>query len=62
MKTPEEAWEVMGWGASLDVNENDYYGDGDGGPPLVVAVMMIIKAWEIMGGGGWVPDLPFRKR
>ena len=22
----------MGWGASLDVNENDYYGDGgDGG-------------------------------
>ena len=21
----------MGWGASLDVNENDYYGDGGGG-------------------------------
>ena len=31
MKTPEEAWEVMGWGASLDVNENYFYGDGDGG-------------------------------
>ena len=30
MKTPEEAWEVMGWGASLDVNENDYYGGGGG--------------------------------
>ena len=29
---------------------------------MVVAVMMIIKAWEVMGGGGWVPDLPFRKR
>ena len=42
----------MGWGASLDVNENDYYGDGDGGPPLVVAVMMIIKAWEVMVGVG----------
>ena len=31
MKTPEEAWEIMGWGASLDVNENDYYGDGGDG-------------------------------
>ena len=29
---------------------------------MVVAVMMIIKAWEVMGGGGWVPNLPFRKR
>ena len=29
---------------------------------MVVAVMMIIKAWEVMGGGGWVADLPFRKR
>ena len=29
---------------------------------VMVAVMMIIKAWEVMGGGGWVADLPFRKR
>ena len=28
MRTPGEAWEIMGWGASLVVNENDYYNDG----------------------------------
>ena len=40
----------MGWGASLDVNENDYYGDGDGGG--------CDDDYQGVGGHGrwWVPD------